>query len=215
MLLAIFTYNRPDYLQNLINSLTTSICDEVVIFNDNLDTIICDYQVFNENRKGIHYQKNKALKYFENSKHSIMFMCEDDVFFKSSGWEKIYSNDQRQMISYFNPLWGGNRHNGNPYTSQGAFCKITKAVINKIGYFDVKNMGFRGIGHLDYAVRYCKAFNQPDYFDVPKSNDYIGMILKDYRHSLPQKEIDYHRSQQATKIKIAKDRVEYYVPFSR
>ena len=215
MLLAIFTYNRPDYLINLLDSVAKCCsCDEVVIFSDELKYIESNYKTVYSDRKGIHYTKNLALDYFSESKHEVLFMCEDDIFFAKKGFEQLYLNDKRNMICYFNPLWGGNQNTGNPFNTQGAFCKITKKVVEQIGYFDIENMGFRGIGHLDYALRYSRQFNEPTMFDVDYSNNYIKMVIENYRHSLPESEIMLHRQMQAKKIGIAKNRAVNFIPLT-
>ena len=102
---------------------------------------------------------------------------------------------------------------GNPFNSQGAFCKITKEVIERIGYYDVKNMGFRGIGHLDYALRYCREFGKKEFYDIPKGMEYINLIIEDYRHSLPRSKVMEYRQDQGRKIKIAKERENNFIPF--
>ena len=216
MLLTIFTYNRPDYLDNLLKSIAKySICDEVIIFCDELNYIESSYKTVYSDRKGIHYAKNLALEYFYESNHDIMFMVEDDVFFIKLGWEQLYLKDQRDMISYFNSAWGGRNQDGNPFNSQGAFTKITKKVIKKIGYFDIETMGFRGIGHLDYSLRYAREFNQSNYYDVKHSNNYISMIIEDYRHALPYDEVMKHRQNQAKKIGVAMNRTNNFIPLPR
>ena len=141
-------------------------------------------------------------------------MAEDDVYFISKGWEDIYIENPRPYICYYNKLWGNKKETGDPFQSQGAFCKITKEVIDRIGYYDVKNMGFRGIGHLDYALRYSREFKESNFYDIKDSNSYIKMILDDYKHSLPREEVLKHRRNQAKKIKIARERTLNYISFS-
>lgn len=216
MLLSIFTFDRPDYLAACLNSFEkyNSYITEVIIYNDSIVNVPqSKYKVINSNRKGIHHAKNLALKYFEDSRHDVMFMCEDDVLFKMKGWENAYTREPEQYICHFDTIWAGKSQSGHPFRSHGAFCKITKEVVKRIGFYDVKNMGFRGIGHLDYALRYCREFNQESFFDIKAGMEYIELIKDNYRHSLPKETILKFRQTQSRKIQIANNRTSNYVPF--
>jgi glycosyltransferase involved in cell wall biosynthesis len=81
----IITYNRPEGLKKLLNSL--SQCDNinVVVVNDgeridNLEKF--NYHLINnENNLGVGKSKNKALEYLvEHTDCEHLFLIEDDVF---------------------------------------------------------------------------------------------------------------------------------------
>ncbi|WP_409160780.1 glycosyltransferase family 2 protein [Pectobacterium sp. B2J-2] len=83
----IATYNRPEGLLKLYNSLPFDIIDEIIIVNDG------EYQsafddiphlvVNNEVNLGVGKSKNIALKYLLSKKCEHFFLLEDDIYIKN------------------------------------------------------------------------------------------------------------------------------------
>lgn len=242
LILGITTYNRLDYLKQLIDSFIkyTDINNNrwlLIIHNDNLRDATTEYiQKLNiprviifpifSNRIGVHAGTNEILRLSDKFDFDYAFKADDDIFFTQKNWEIKYINAIKeykfQHLSYFNENWNKNlikkcdlglKYHGSVWRSQGAFWTYTKEIIKTVGYFDVNNMGFRGIGHINYSYRCCKAGfnNENEFYDLTDSNCYIEMH-QDYKASLPREEILKHRSEQSNKIKITQNS-PIYIPY--
>jgi GT2 family glycosyltransferase len=92
----ITTCNRPNYLKDLLNSLSSSekLLDEVVIVNDG--DILQNFHfgrevvIQNSTNLGIAKSKNKALKYLKDRNCDYMFLVEDDIIVKNLDIFKNY-----------------------------------------------------------------------------------------------------------------------------
>lgn len=84
----ITTYNRIDYLHNLIESLIPCehIIDELIVINDcgAVPTWKLPFGVWENNKKnlGVAKSKNKALKHLINKDCTYLFLIEDDMIIK-------------------------------------------------------------------------------------------------------------------------------------
>lgn len=245
-ILGITTFNRLDYLQNLIETFKrythfdydkwiliihndTIRIDETQVYLEKLQIDNVEIIVLNSDRKGVHAGTNKILQEADKYDFQIGFKVDDDVYFKSINWFVAYLQGikQYQHLSFFNPLLRNRKYiknlyknfqyYTNVYDSQGCFWTFTKEIINKIGYFDIKNMGFRGIGHSNYSKRCClSGFNEVDtFFDVANSEHLIG-IYEQNRCSLPFSTVLEYRKDQSTKIKLTRNltKSDIYVHFN-
>lgn len=238
--LAIACYNRLDYLAELLNSFFKYRNEDynwkLIIHNDKKDDqetkLLLDgykerYTYLESNRGGIHIAKNKLIKeaFSSDEKCNLLFLAEDDIYFKDYDFEKIYlkaiSNTPYKYFCFYDKNWKNAnkgefttldnlelKSHGTVFQSQGAFTVMTEDVFNKIGFFDVPSFGFRGIGHLDYSYRACLAgFNNEDrFYDITNSDKFIGMQQDNYRHALSLSEVIRHRANQSQKMSIVKSR---------
>jgi len=107
-LIGIITYNRINYLKNLITTweATRSKSDKwIFIVADDRSTdgsieyiegLSFDKSVIIKNiilnkRDGVHHQVNQVLKYASSIDFDIGFMVEDDAYFKRPGWDILYA----------------------------------------------------------------------------------------------------------------------------
>ena len=158
--------------------------------------------IIRNNRQGIHHQFNTIINELMKLEFNYCFKCDDDVEFIQPGWEKLYVDAINEYgyhhLCHFDPDWQPGKNLKNPirkgklvsYCSakdvQGAFFTLTPDIIKRVGYMDTKNFGFRGVGHIDYTTRACRAgynnINHP--FDVSGSNKYIKHQSGEYKSAL-------------------------------
>jgi hypothetical protein len=149
------------------------------------------------------------------------FMADDDIYFNCNVWDSHYILESKKMgyehLSYYNKNWINAQEGGTVWQSQGAFWTFTPKVIKEVGFLDVKNMGFRGIGHIDYSARCCRAgFNSMKNFkDAEDSNIFVNMQTGNkYKHSISKEEVLQHRIGQSVKMDIARDEKRIYIPYN-
>lgn len=80
--------------------------------------------------------------------------------------------------------------------AHGFFYTITPQMIKEVGYFDVPNFGFRGMGHVDYSHRsglagFC---DKQIAYDVVDSNNYISATKKSYLSAIDNIAIEAYDS---------------------
>ncbi len=247
-ILAITTYNRIDYLKTCINSfLRTKNKDikwQLLIADDGSSDGTKEYlaeleatmnaKIIYNNRVDIHQQVNSILNYLSNIDFDLCFKCDDDVVFQKPGWDLLYMETIErtgyQHLVFFDNNWNPSVNLNRPITFgqltsncppekiQGAFYTLTMEVIKKIGFFDRQCFGRRGLGHVDFSFRCCRAgFNSIDHpFDVKNSNDYIRLqksnnysssLSAKYKSLLNPKEV----VEQKRKL-IYKNRI--YIPYN-
>lgn len=186
------------------------------------------------NRKGVHHQFNTIIKHLESIPFDCCFKCDDDIEFIKPGWDQLYINAIQasgyQHLCHFDPYWRPEKNlkktvkSGSlisyckPIDVQGAFFTLTPEVLKKVGYMDTTNFGFRGVGHIDYTLRACRAgFNHPEHpFDVINSNAYIKHQTHEY-HSALDKHIQGALENDAAserKYELLKDASRLYVPYN-
>ena len=238
LFLGITTYQRPDYLLHLLHSfIATTLNSEhewfVAVHNDELKELKLpfDYpvKVLYSDREGVHVGKNKLLRYAYEQGFDYGFICDDDIHFMQDGWDSLYLDAIQQSgyrhLVYYNRWWRKERHKpkvqgtlqayGPALRALGCFWTVTPEVINKVGYLDVEHMGFRGIGHIDYTMRCCRAgFNDMHHcWDAKGSDDYIAMQLKSYEQSLPKEVVHHYRRMQRPKLRLAHTKNRIYVGY--
>ncbi len=103
LVLAITTYNRINYLKELIDSWfvtrNTNYSWKLIIADDGSTDGTKDYLmnidydnillIFNE-RKGVSVQTNKIFKELNYLSYDICFKCDDDIIFTKNGWDDLY-----------------------------------------------------------------------------------------------------------------------------
>jgi len=196
-----FLRTRSDYSWELIIADDGST-DGTLDYIKNLSIPDLKITLIQNERAGSHHQFNTIIKAIENKDFKICFKCDDDIEFTKAGWVELYQNAMResgyQHLCYFNSSWNPARAL-NPTIKkgsvearcltphvQGAFFTITPEVIRQVGFMDVENFGFRGVGHIDYMYRACRAgFNDISHpFDAAGSEEYITYQLLDYKSAL-------------------------------
>lgn len=205
--LGVTTFNRVDYLKKFINSFIKNHNEDynwtIVIADDGSIDGTVNYinklriknvkivKIFS-NRVGVHAQTNKILKKFIENNFSYGFKADDDIFFKNREWADRYISALNKSgydhLCYFNRSWKKENKNSiikdreiqgfaSPMHALGCFWTLTPRVIEKVGFFDTKNFGHSGYGHLDYTNRCAKAGlnNTEIIYDLLNSEEYIGM----------------------------------------
>jgi len=201
------TYNRINYLSRFFESWKRTKSDKydhklIVADDGSTDGTIKflkgveseEINVIYNNRLGVAGQTNSLFSLASSLGFNYGFKSDDDIFFKKSGWDELYINamnlSKYDHLCYYNEYWRGQRRNhiNNDFVTakscvldcMGCFWTFTPEVIKRVGLFDTKNFGFMGHEHIDYSMRCCRAGfnNRFDFFDAPRSSEFIGMYLK-------------------------------------
>ncbi|MEQ8927624.1 MAG: glycosyltransferase [Fulvivirga sp.] len=246
-ILAITTFNRSHFLKKLIDSFVASITSKwlIIIADDGSTDGTLEYlkelkipdipiMVINNDRQGVHHQFNTIVRELEKIDFDYCFKCDDDIEFIKPGWEELYINAIEKSgyhhLCHFDSSWRPEKSLNPPKKEgplishckgedvQGAFFTLTPEVIKKVGYMDVENFGFRGVGHIDYTLRACRAgFNDFEHpFDVQRSNEYILHQKDDYKSALNIHVQNALEDDTETKRKyeLIKDKTRLYVGFN-
>lgn len=216
LVLAVTTYNRKIFLEKLVNSFfatrTNDHSWELIIADDGSDDGTIPYlsglkethpvSIVLNNRTGVHHQFNTIVQLLEKMSFDFCFKCDDDIEFTRPGWDELYTkaiNDSGfHHLCYFDPNWRPDKNLDPPVVrgrlvgrcraidAQGSFITLSPQVVQQVGYMDVANFGFRGVGHIDYTMRACRlGFNDMAHpFDAKGSNDYIRTQAAEYRPAL-------------------------------
>lgn len=182
--------------------------DGTLEYLENLKIENVNIHLILNNRMGIHFQVNQILKYCSEIDFEYGFKIDDDIIFLNKEWDNKYietiQNTGYEHLCFYDYKWGRHgktvhsmvdSHNGllRSYVSkdnvQGAFWTFTHNIINKIGYFDIDNFGFCGLGHVDYTCRCCRGgFNNIETpFDFIDSNNYIKLPRESYKSAIEDK----------------------------
>ena len=212
LVIGVTTYNRLDYLRQFIESWdrtrnrsyhwTLIVSDDgssdgTLEYLDTLDIDGVAIHVVKHQRVGVHESTNSIIDRCVLMEFDYGFKCDDDVIFKSVGWDDAYIDAMGEYpyLCNYNTSWRPAKpiatstkcvSYANAYYSQGALWTFTKAVIAKLGWFDVKTFGFKGYGHIDYSVRAARAgFNEmANLFDLKDSASYLTLQDQDYKPAL-------------------------------
>ncbi len=179
--------------------------DDTLEFVDNLTIKNTEIIFIKNNRNGIAYQFNTIVYALSKLKFDVCFKCDDDILFKKQGWDILYyeviNRTGYDHLCFYDTGWEPQKNleisikrgelicHCQSEDIQGCFFTLTPAVIEKVGYMDIQNFGFRGLEHVDYTFRCCRSgFNVlVNPFDVVASNDYILARKDDYIPSIPYK----------------------------
>lgn len=207
-IILITTYQRIQYLQQLIESIrinTQPHHSYHIAINDDGSTDgsreyiknLCQqyrqkpnnisFHTLYSNNKGAHHANNSLLLYARSINYDFGFKMDDDLIITKRGWEDIYHRYARESgnhhLVHYSQSWSGREKPARlPVESvQGAFWTFTPEILDKVGFIDTKNMGKRGIGHIDFTARCCRlGFNNiDDVKDAPNANEYIKLHPKE------------------------------------
>lgn len=195
----ISTYNRPDGLLKLYNSLPIDFIDELIIVNDGVYQSafedIPHLVVNNEKNLGVGKSKNIALRYLLSKNVEHFFLLEDDIYVKQhtvfEEYIKVSSATGLQHLNFSQHGNGNKDENNNPRTNLmvkyrdfelplygfcvGAFSYYTKRCLDKIGLMDENY--FNALEHVDHTIMAYKAGMHTSFGycpDIPHSWEYLG-----------------------------------------
>ena len=180
------------------------------------------------NRIGVHQQMNTIIELLEVKEFDFCFKIDDDIKFLKSGWDMLYYDHYlktgQDHLVFFEKKWEKKQHLKNKVNSDkgegnvsllnvhGFFYTLTKDIVKKVGYFDYREFYFRGMGHVDYTARCCRAgFNNIHTpFDVKNSNEFISAYHEEYASAIKHDWVSYYdeyfRKKKVDKI-LEEDRV--------
>lgn len=189
----IITYNRPDYYNQVLQSLPKDKFGFLVVVNDGehvyVDPKDAHTVIHNKKQLGVAKSKNKALKELVNFGCEHLFLIEDDIIIKndevfeqyikaanSTGihhlcFEKIANNDKNLKYTWAQP--DGTKI-GFYHNPQGAFMYIHANLIKKLGYFDENYIN--AFEHIDFAYNLIQKKVAPPFWyfpDLLNSEDYL------------------------------------------
>ena len=186
--------------------------DGTIDYIENLKIQNTPITLIKNNRIGIHQQMNTIIEKLELIDFDICFKVDDDIEFLKKGWDKLYYKTAidtgYEHLVFCDNNWANEQclekeivkrnliAKTNILNAHGFFYTLTPNIIKQIGYFNIKEFGFRGMGHVDYTARCCMAgfndINNP--FDVVNSNDYISASKKDYISAIKSQFINLYDS---------------------
>lgn len=235
LLLESFRSTRTEDRQWMVVIADDGSTDGTIAYLNSLKNELDNVHILFNQRKGVHYQFNTIINFLEEVPFSICFKCDDDIRFLTKGWDLKYAEAIEQTgydhLCFYDLAWRENKNRKQPvkegrlisYCSakdvQGAFFSLTPRVIREIGYMDTNNFGFRGVGHIDYTLRACRAgFNHPEHpFDICDSNTYIAhQDLENYTPALEKHLLKAFELDETIKIKysLLEDTGRNYIPFA-
>ena len=106
----IITCNRPNYLENLVNTLPLKAINELVVINDGKDIDLpsclkdypCKY-ILNSVNLGVGKSKNKAIKHLYDAGCDYIFIIEDDMLIKDiTIFDRYIQSYLKSGIHHFN-----------------------------------------------------------------------------------------------------------------
>lgn len=186
--------------------------------------------------QGVHHQTNSILRKIEGTSFDMCFKLDDDVAFLKNGWDLAYYNIAKKTgfwhLCFYDTNWVLENNlkesivkddlicHCDPKNIQGAFFTITPTIIQKVGYFDIDNFGFKGLGHMDFTFRCCRyGFNDIESpFDIVNSNQYI--TLQDKTNYKRSTSIQFDRSINSPaeikrKLALVQDPTRGYIPYKK
>ncbi|HRH53309.1 MAG TPA: hypothetical protein PLN38_08300 [Chitinophagales bacterium] len=198
----IVTYNRPEMLRMLLDSLLLCFIDELIVVNDGFpfaDDYFYNYPfdkvIQNKTNIGVGASKNKLFKELLAAGCEHIFIIEDDMMIKRADIFEAYiraaktTGIEHFMFAYhgcmnkinnkeINPRVTINYSNGvsislNLY-AVGSFCYYTKKVLEDVGLMDEDY--FNAFEHIDHSYRIAlKGYTTPflAWADIANSLDYI------------------------------------------
>ena len=196
----IITYNRPNGLKKLLDSLSSCNHIDLVIVNDgeHIDNLQgYNYHLINNDTNlGVGKSKNKALRYLYESKCEHLFLIEDDIFVKDiTVFEKYIEASKISGIQHFNYSQHGIMNKSWPdgkanpiividygsikiplyMATVGAFSYYSRTCIEKVGYMDERY--YNACEHVDHTYEIIKKGMHPPFWynaDIENSWEYLG-----------------------------------------
>lgn len=206
--------------------------DGTIEYLDQLDVPDSTLMLIKNKRIGVHQQVNTILAGLDRLNFDFCFKVDDDIFFKKAGWDIAYYETAMKSgyhhLVYCDSIWAKEQQKVKPtvkenlvsavglFNIQGHFYTITPDVLQQVGYFDVDNFGFRGMGHVDYTARCArKGFTDIENpWDLKDSMQYFESVDDTYQSALPAIQIAaYDELNRERKTEIIKNRKSAYVPY--
>lgn len=154
----VLTYNRPEHLELFVTKVISTTR------NVHIDDLMFYKYDDSEHGKGIAYGKNMCLYNLRDCDH--IFLFDDDCFPIAEGWIDYFINSGYNHSCYMTPAYQisftGEKHTSYQMSS-GVFIYLTKAVLEKVGYFNPK-YGRYGYEHAGYSHRIFEAGLTPSRF---------------------------------------------------
>lgn len=205
--------------------------DGTIEYINELEVDQTDIIIIKNSRSGIHQQVNSIIKKLENIPFDVCFKIDDDIEFLKKGWDLLYIDAiNKSGFDHFvfcDTNWCKEQQLDSTLIQEnlvgrtslmnthGFFYTITPNMIEKLGYFDVDNFGFRGMGHVDYTMRAGRigSTSKETPWDVSSSNDYISASKKDYISAVSNiKNEVYDKFNRARKESLIK-KERTYIPY--
>jgi GT2 family glycosyltransferase len=198
----IITCNRPDFLNNLLSSISACKIDNCIVINDgreieNLKISSNFKYIHNSTNIGVCKSKNKAMNYLLEEGSDYIFIIEDDMKIKDINIFTEYINAykktgiQHMMFGYHGPANKGNISYGKPQPRKifdygdikialnghcvGSFCFYTRESLVKEGLYD-EEFDKNNFEHVEHSYRLAKAGYSTPYWwwaDLANSTDFI------------------------------------------
>lgn len=202
----IITYNRIDYLKNLIDSYlkTRSNTYEwyLVIADDGSTDGTLDYlekllipdtpiYVIKNSRVHVTRQTNSIFEVAKHLEFDFGFIANDDISFLNSGWDDDYI--RASIYNHFDHLVHYNINFRKPRVNiscgdliayidarhcMGCFWTFTPKVLEEVGFLNEEKFIAAGHSHQEFTIRCCRAgFNNAQtLFDAKTANYKIKLF---------------------------------------
>lgn len=196
--LGVVTCNRPHLLEKLLTSISGRNDVEVLVVNDDEESIntgkwLC---INNESNIGVSRSKNKALRHLLNLGCDHIFLIEDDIYIKdNSVFEKYIETSKKTGIQHFNFSQHGRMNKKWPDPTPnprviidygdiklplyphcvGAFSYYSRKCLENVGLMDESY--YNACEHVDHTYEIIKAGMHPPFWyfaDIENSWEYLG-----------------------------------------
>lgn len=196
----IVTYNRPNLLMKLLDSIKYRNDLELVIVNDGNPVELPGYNYYvlqNEQNLGVGKSKNRAMQHLLDKGCEYIFIIEDDIFVQNDTvFEKYIETSKLSGIQHFNFSQHGlmnKTFDGRSIPAPraiidykdvrvalyphcvGAFSFYTKKCLETVGLID--EMYYNACEHVDHTYEIIKAGMHPPFWyfaDIDESWKYLG-----------------------------------------
>ena len=252
--LGITTFKRPEYLKQLISTWEKTKSNnewKLIVADDGSGSKVFDYLKELSSKKrdydltiieckdvGVHNLTNAIFKEIDGTGFDMCFKVDNDIYFKKTGWDlKYYEAAKETGFSHL--VYNRNPHqNKMVYDKEknrpmkgkgipvafGCFYTVTQEILDKVGYFDIKNFDRALFGHRDYSVRcWFSGFTGFQMWDIGGSQHYIEMQGKDGKnyiatHKDKKKKYGLSNLKRTKKIKVIQSRIRkkkpVYIPYN-
>ena len=184
--IGIVTYNRPDGLKKLLDSISYCNFADVVIVNDGdrIDNLPGwnYYLINNETNLGVGKSKNVALRHLLDKGCDHIFLIEDDIFIKDETvFHKYIEASKSSGIQHFNFSQHGVM---NKMNNEGSLIPSPRLVID----YNTSKIAFypHCVGAFSYYSRVCLeevGLIDEDYYNASEHVDHTYCIIKAGMHT--------------------------------
>jgi len=241
------TFNRLAYLQRFVDSFLATRGERfrwaLVVGDDGstdgtLDYLRalrpegCQLVVLENKRRGIAGQANTMFRVAQALGFDFGAKCDDDIFFVAPGWDSLYFDAAQKTgfahLVYHNTGWKPAKHDAqreglvsrvSALDCMGCLYTFSPAVLERVGFLDVRNFPVRGHAHIDWTVRCCRAgFNQADtLWDAAGSESLVSMWPREGYHDLTDWNSEHIKKvlgpeERARRMAVIRDEARLLVP---